>query len=145
MEIGDLVPPPFQPIDFPAATSTSNSGSTRTQKRKIPAVGEQTLESDGMEDQRRALQDQSLSNLAIDIVDSNERCRKRKSRPSIDITPVINRIKLWGQSDGLSDKDLTAKLCWLLDVTGFLRTSDIHHIDDSKKSAKGVQSYAHVR
>ncbi|OMJ28059.1 hypothetical protein AYI69_g2476 [Smittium culicis] len=117
MEIGDLVPRPSQPIYFPAATSTSKSGSTRPQKRKIPA--------------RRALQAQGLSDLAIDIVVSNERFRKRKSRPSIDITPVINRIKLWGHSDGLSDKELTAKLCWLLAVTGFLRASNIHRIDDS--------------
>ncbi|OMJ19910.1 hypothetical protein AYI70_g4434 [Smittium culicis] len=78
METRDLVPRPSQPIDFPAATSTSNSGSTRPQKRKIPAVGEQKLESDGMEDQRRALQAQGLSNLAIEIFISNERCRKCK-------------------------------------------------------------------
>ncbi|OMJ18514.1 hypothetical protein AYI69_g6982 [Smittium culicis] len=45
-EIGDLVPRPSQPIDFSAATSTSNSGSAQPQKRKFIAIGEQTLESD---------------------------------------------------------------------------------------------------
>ncbi|OMJ23625.1 hypothetical protein AYI70_g2153 [Smittium culicis] len=140
IEIGDLVPRTSQPIDFPVATSTSISGSARPKKRKIPAVGKQTLESGNMEDQRRALQAQ------VDNPDELDNTQLIKEffaalddtsltsfiRPSVDITPVINMIKLWGQSESLSDKELAANLCWLLAVTGFLRASDIHSIDDSK-------------
>ncbi|OMJ18810.1 hypothetical protein AYI70_g5125 [Smittium culicis] len=38
----------------------------------------------------------------------------------------------WGTTSELSDKNLTLNLCWLLAVTGFIRESDIHRIDDSK-------------
>ncbi|OMJ15319.1 hypothetical protein AYI70_g7346, partial [Smittium culicis] len=53
-------------------------------------------------------------------------------RPAIDISPVLNLFKEWGPSNELSTKKLTAKLCWLLSVTGFLRASDIHRIDDKR-------------
>ncbi|PVU94206.1 hypothetical protein BB560_005953 [Smittium megazygosporum] len=35
-------------------------------------------------------------------------------------------------NDSSIKKDLTSKLCWLLEVTGLLRASDIHRIADSK-------------
>ncbi|OMJ29796.1 hypothetical protein AYI69_g677 [Smittium culicis] len=51
-------------------------------------------------------------------------------RPILDITPVLDSFKERGPTSGLTVKRLAAKLYWLLSVTGFLRTSDIHRIDD---------------
>ncbi|PWA01876.1 hypothetical protein BB558_001992 [Smittium angustum] len=53
-------------------------------------------------------------------------------RPNIDISPILELFRTWGPTDGLTDKQLTSKLSWLLSVTGFLRASDIHRIDDGR-------------
>ncbi|OMJ14309.1 hypothetical protein AYI69_g8652 [Smittium culicis] len=53
-------------------------------------------------------------------------------RPAIDISPILGLFMEWGPSHELSTKKLTAKLCWLLSVTGFLRAVDIHRIDDER-------------
>ncbi|PVV00297.1 hypothetical protein BB560_005327, partial [Smittium megazygosporum] len=69
----------------------------------------------------------------------NDSSIKSFVKPTINITPVIEQLKIWGPSETLSDKDLTSKLCWLLAVTGLLRASDIHRIDDSEtKIENGV-------
>ncbi|OMJ28641.1 hypothetical protein AYI69_g1885 [Smittium culicis] len=52
-------------------------------------------------------------------------------RSVMDISPVIKLLREWGQNSTLTIKQITAKLCWLLPVTGFLRASDIYRIDDS--------------
>jgi hypothetical protein len=54
--------------------------------------------------------------------------RADRSRP-IDITPVIDHLRNLGSNDTMSLPDLTAKLSWLLGVSGFLRPSDIERID----------------
>ncbi|OMJ18478.1 hypothetical protein AYI70_g5333 [Smittium culicis] len=53
-------------------------------------------------------------------------------RPVLDIAPVLDTFKEWGPTSDLTVKRLTAKLCRLLSVTGFLRPSDIHRIDDKR-------------
>ncbi|OMJ16950.1 hypothetical protein AYI70_g6284, partial [Smittium culicis] len=53
-------------------------------------------------------------------------------RPVMDISLVIKLLREWGQNSTLTVKQITAKLCWLLSVTGFLRASDIHRIDDQR-------------
>ncbi|OMJ24284.1 hypothetical protein AYI70_g1678 [Smittium culicis] len=53
-------------------------------------------------------------------------------RPVMDISPVIKLLREWGQNSILTVKQIIAKLFWLLSVTGFLRTSDIHRIDDQR-------------
>ncbi|OMJ28660.1 hypothetical protein AYI69_g1859 [Smittium culicis] len=64
MEIGDMVPQPDEIINFPTAS----------------ASGDNKLEYDGLEGQRRVLQEQGLSDLATDIFVLNEQCIKRKSK-----------------------------------------------------------------
>ncbi|OMJ13650.1 hypothetical protein AYI69_g8920 [Smittium culicis] len=59
-------------------------------------------------------------------------------RPVIDISPVLDLFKEWGPSHDLSTKKLTAKPYWLLSVTGFLRASDIHRIDDERSHIFGL-------
>ncbi|OMJ21763.1 hypothetical protein AYI70_g3276 [Smittium culicis] len=53
-------------------------------------------------------------------------------KPTIDISPILDKFRWWGPTSDLSIKDLTAKLCWLFAVAGFLRASDIHRIDDAR-------------
>ncbi|OMJ16494.1 hypothetical protein AYI70_g6559 [Smittium culicis] len=53
-------------------------------------------------------------------------------RPVLDIAPVLDTFKEWGPTSDLTVKRLTAKLCWLLSVTGLRRPSDIHRIDDER-------------
>ncbi|OMJ23593.1 hypothetical protein AYI70_g2169 [Smittium culicis] len=50
----------------------------------------------------------------------------------INIAPVLDTFKEWGPTSDLTVKRLTAKLCWLISVTGFLRPSDIHRIDEER-------------
>ncbi|OMJ23530.1 hypothetical protein AYI69_g4935 [Smittium culicis] len=80
VEICYLVPRPERIVTDPASIVTSDNGSARLPKRKIATHREQTLNIDGMADQRRVLQQQGLSDIAINIFDSNERCIKRRSR-----------------------------------------------------------------
>ncbi|PVV02173.1 hypothetical protein BB560_003381, partial [Smittium megazygosporum] len=54
------------------------------------------------------------------------------AKPKFDITPAINQIRTWGITENLNLRQLTTKLCWLLSICGFLRSSDIHRIDDSQ-------------
>ncbi|OMJ12369.1 hypothetical protein AYI70_g9169, partial [Smittium culicis] len=53
-------------------------------------------------------------------------------RPSIDISPVINKLRDWGRTEELEIPQLTSKACCLLALCGFLRASDIHRIDDTR-------------
>ncbi|PVU94572.1 hypothetical protein BB559_002962 [Furculomyces boomerangus] len=55
---------------------------------------------------------------------------------TIDITPVITRIREWGLNEKLDNIQLTTKCAWLLAVTGFLRASDISRIDLSKSEIR---------
>jgi hypothetical protein len=50
------------------------------------------------------------------------------SRP-VDIEPILAHFRTLGPNASLSINNLTAKLCWLLGVCGFLRPSDIERID----------------
>ncbi|OMJ22772.1 hypothetical protein AYI70_g2657 [Smittium culicis] len=59
--------------------------------------------------------------------------------PVMDISPVIKLLREWGQNSTLTVKQITAKLCWLLSVTGYDRASDIRRIDDQRSHIdKGV-------
>ncbi|PVV02953.1 hypothetical protein BB560_002580 [Smittium megazygosporum] len=84
-------------------------------------------------DYKRISNDTILKEFILAINDSSI---KSFVKPTINITPVIEQLKIWGPSETLSDKDLTSKLCWLLAVTGLLRASDIHRIDDSETKIK---------
>ncbi|OMJ12321.1 hypothetical protein AYI69_g9449 [Smittium culicis] len=53
-------------------------------------------------------------------------------RPSMDISPIIEYFREIGDNEKLDIKNLTSKTCWLLAVCGFMRTSDIHRIDDAQ-------------
>ncbi|OMJ15965.1 hypothetical protein AYI69_g8017, partial [Smittium culicis] len=80
VEICDLIPRPERIASEPVAIVTGDNGSTRAPKREIATHREKTLDLDGMADQRRALQEQGLSDIEINISVSNERCSKRRSR-----------------------------------------------------------------
>ncbi|PVU95345.1 hypothetical protein BB561_001890 [Smittium simulii] len=80
MENSNLVSGSTGIISCSATASTGNDGHTRPQKRKISAVEQQELVPHGMENQRRVLQAQGLSDTAINIIVSNKRAVKRRSR-----------------------------------------------------------------
>ncbi|OMJ13160.1 hypothetical protein AYI69_g9109, partial [Smittium culicis] len=216
VEISHLVSGSEGIVDMPTDSTASNDGHPGPGKRKIPALDQQTLEINGLEDQRSFLQAQGLGTHAVDCILSNERRVKRRSRhnsiqqrfldwrisyeittpisaaqiinylaelyskeklkvgtirvyksailmladdpkelashpmfdefikaldasairsfvrPTIDISPILDKFREWGPTSDLSIKDLTAKLCWLFAVAGFLRASDIHRIDDAR-------------
>ena len=54
--------------------------------------------------------------------------RNDQSRP-VDISPVLAHCRSLGSNDTMALADLSAKLCWLLGVCGFMRPSDIERID----------------
>ncbi|PVU90869.1 hypothetical protein BB561_004670 [Smittium simulii] len=72
MENSNLVSGSTGIISCSATASTGNDGHTRPQKRKISAVEQQELVPHGMENQRRVLQAQGLSDTAINIIVSNK-------------------------------------------------------------------------
>ncbi|RKP34202.1 hypothetical protein BJ085DRAFT_21682 [Dimargaris cristalligena] len=55
--------------------------------------------------------------------------RRPPSSPSLDITPILTQIIEWGPLAELPLPRLTAKLCWLLAICGFLRPSDLERTD----------------
>ncbi|OMJ30428.1 hypothetical protein AYI69_g27 [Smittium culicis] len=71
MEISNIFPRPDEIINIPTASASGDSNNSRPLNRKIAVNREQTLESDGLADQRRDLQEKGLSDLAIDIFVSN--------------------------------------------------------------------------
>ncbi|OMJ26247.1 hypothetical protein AYI70_g321 [Smittium culicis] len=73
MNFGDLVSGNFSTIDFTATNSTSNRGSPRSEKRKVPAHQKQGMDSNGMENQRSALKDKGVSNTAIELIFNSHR------------------------------------------------------------------------
>ncbi|PVU96747.1 hypothetical protein BB561_000985 [Smittium simulii] len=97
----------------------SNSGKSQNSRahtntgRQISTTQEQILVADGMENQRRTLEQESLTYLALDLITAN-------TRSILDPT------------NNLNTKELTSKTCWLIAVCGFLGASDIHRVDDEK-------------
>ncbi|PVU91005.1 hypothetical protein BB561_004608 [Smittium simulii] len=189
VEIGNMVSGSIDSVDFLTVIASSNNSCSRSQKRKVSAIEQQTLALDGMEDQRRFLQTQGLGTYAVGFILSNKRRVRRRSRYSsiqqrfldwrilnkittdISAPQIINylselfimeklkvgtiktyKLAILSLADNsiklaehpmfaeftktLDDSSiksfLTAKLCWLLSVTGFLRASDIHCIDDAR-------------
>ncbi|PVU84985.1 hypothetical protein BB560_007195 [Smittium megazygosporum] len=65
-------------------------------------------------------------------------------QPKLDILPIIIKFKDWGPTSKLSDRDLTAKLCWLLAIAGFLRASDIHITDNARSNIMHVILYLEI-
>jgi hypothetical protein len=59
--------------------------------------------------------------------------RSHNSTP-VDIAPIIRHLHQLGPNHSMSLPDLTAKLCWLLGVCGFMRPSDIERVDLDKSS-----------
>ena len=59
--------------------------------------------------------------------------RQIQSRP-VDISPIVNHFHSLGSNHSLPLPDLTAKLCWLLGVCGFMRPSNIERIDLDQSS-----------
>ncbi|OMJ30032.1 hypothetical protein AYI69_g436 [Smittium culicis] len=80
MENGNMVPGSPEAISLPTAITTGNHRNTRPEKRKITSIEQQELVSYGVENQRSFLKTQGLSDSAINIIFSNERSVKRRSR-----------------------------------------------------------------
>ncbi|PVU94705.1 hypothetical protein BB561_002339 [Smittium simulii] len=80
MENSNLVSGSTGIISCSATSSTANYGHTKPQKRKISDVEQQELMPHGMENQRRVIQAQGLSDTAINIIVSNKLAVKRRSR-----------------------------------------------------------------
>ncbi|OMJ16691.1 hypothetical protein AYI69_g7741 [Smittium culicis] len=131
--------PPRESHNNTITASSSNNSGPRSEKLKVAALGKQKLELDGLEYQRRFLETQGFGTYAIDFIVPNERRVRCRSRPVMDISPIIKLLREWGQNSTITIKQITAKLYWLLSVTGFLRGSDIHRIDDQRSHIdKGV-------
>ncbi|OMJ14759.1 hypothetical protein AYI70_g7694 [Smittium culicis] len=75
-----MEPRSTEAINSLAITTASNNGSAGSKKRKISAVEQQDLVSHGMENQRFILNAQGLSDTAVEIIVSNQRAVKRRSR-----------------------------------------------------------------
>ncbi|PVU86965.1 hypothetical protein BB561_006499 [Smittium simulii] len=155
----------------------SNSGKNQNSRahtntgRQISATKEQILVADGMENQRRTLQQKGLTDLALDLITANTRSVKRRSKyyttqkgfidwrhefmkflnesdlikvtnNFIDIKPIIDHFKILGPINILNTKELTAKTCWLIAVCKFLRASDINQVDKKRKSSS-IEIKAH--
>ncbi|OMJ26447.1 hypothetical protein AYI70_g157 [Smittium culicis] len=108
-EVCYLVSGPIVPVNLTAGPSSSNDNHSGSKKRK-----------------RRFLESQGLGTYAVDWLLSNKRLAGH------DISPVLDLSKEWGPSTECSIKKLTAKICLLLSITGFLKASDIHRIDDER-------------
>ncbi|PVU86993.1 hypothetical protein BB561_006493 [Smittium simulii] len=59
-------------------------------------------------------------------------------RPLIDIKLVINCLRESEPSTDLSDRQLSAKLCWLLGVAEFLCASEIHFAPKEKQKGQPI-------
>ena len=59
--------------------------------------------------------------------------RSHNSTP-VDIAPIVRHLHQLGPNHSMPLPDLTAKLCWLLGVCGFMRPSDIERVDLDKSS-----------
>ncbi|OMJ29706.1 hypothetical protein AYI69_g775, partial [Smittium culicis] len=68
MEISDMVPRPYEFINFPTASVSSENSNNLPQKRKIASNRQQALDSNDLADRRRVLHEQGLSDLPVDIV-----------------------------------------------------------------------------
>ncbi|OMJ18715.1 hypothetical protein AYI70_g5196 [Smittium culicis] len=75
-----MVPRSTEVINSLAITTASNNGSAGSKKRKISAVEQQELVSHGMENQRCTLKAQGFSDTTVDIIVSNQRAVKIRSR-----------------------------------------------------------------
>ncbi|PVU93738.1 hypothetical protein BB561_003071 [Smittium simulii] len=62
----------------------------------------------------------------------NESSIRSFIKPSINIGPILITFSNWGPNSEIAIKNLTSKLSWLLAVTGLLRSSNIHRIDDAR-------------
>ncbi|OMJ08288.1 hypothetical protein AYI69_g11127, partial [Smittium culicis] len=114
VEIGYMVPGSDVPLCVPTFTTASNNTENSAELSSHPMLAEFT----------KTLDDASIVSFV---------------RPVLDIAPVLDTFKEWGPTSDLTVKRLTAKLCWLLSVTGFLRPSDIHRIDDERSHvARGM-------
>ncbi|OMJ16497.1 hypothetical protein AYI69_g7822 [Smittium culicis] len=80
MENNNMVPGSSMHVGRTANSSTSDKGDTRTRKRKISALQQQGVVLDGLEDQRSILKAQGLTDNAINIIVSNHRSAKHRSR-----------------------------------------------------------------
>ncbi|PVU86994.1 hypothetical protein BB561_006494 [Smittium simulii] len=73
VEISNLVSECNRAISVSTYTSSGNYSGTQPPKRKICALQEQALVLDDLENQRRTLKEQGLSDIAIELAVSNER------------------------------------------------------------------------
>ncbi|OMJ18986.1 hypothetical protein AYI69_g6803 [Smittium culicis] len=75
-----MVPGSSMHVGRATTSYTSDNGDTRSRKRKISALQQQGVVLDGLEDQRSILKAQGLTDNAINIIVSNQRSAKRRSR-----------------------------------------------------------------
>ncbi|OMJ19687.1 hypothetical protein AYI70_g4563 [Smittium culicis] len=52
---------------------------------------------------------------------------------AMDISPVIESLREWAQNSSLTVKQITAKLCWMLSVSGFFHARNIHMIEEQRR------------
>ncbi|KAF9271100.1 hypothetical protein BGZ88_006831, partial [Linnemannia elongata] len=64
------------------------------------------------------------------IASTNSQAPPRNLAPEpLDVSPVLATFSKWGPNSALSDYNLRRKLVWLLAITTFSRSSDLHRID----------------
>ncbi|OMJ27762.1 hypothetical protein AYI69_g2790 [Smittium culicis] len=73
---------PDEAIIFTSTTLPSNNCCSRSEKRKVAALGKQAMELDGLQDQLRFLKTQDLGTYAIDFIVFNQRHVLHRSRYS---------------------------------------------------------------
>ncbi|OLY80604.1 hypothetical protein AYI68_g5298 [Smittium mucronatum] len=82
VEVSHMVSGPGDALGISIPLATSHYNHSRSKKRKITSLDKQALELDSMEDQRRFLESQGLSNYAVDCILSNGRRVRRRFRYS---------------------------------------------------------------
>ncbi|OMJ26038.1 hypothetical protein AYI70_g462 [Smittium culicis] len=140
VEICDPIPRSDGSINFTANSSTSKKCSSGFKKQKVTALGKKALGLDLHEYMRLLIETQDLRNYEIGFIVSKEQRVRRRTRyssiqkrfigwPVMDISAVIELLREWVQISSLTIKQITAKIFWLLSVTGFLSDSDIQRIE----------------
>ncbi|PVU87371.1 hypothetical protein BB561_006371 [Smittium simulii] len=94
LENSNVVPRSYGTFNATLSAATSNSSNYRFQKRKNAVLEKQTLALSGLEDQRRALENQGLKDYAVDFIVSNKRHWRLSNKIVGDITAsqIINYL-----------------------------------------------------
>ncbi|PWA00716.1 hypothetical protein BB558_003234 [Smittium angustum] len=61
---------------------------------------------------------------------------KSFDNPEYNLKPIMDKFKLWRNNEEMKIINLTSKLCFLLGFCGFMRSSEIERIDESRTKIK---------